>query len=45
LVILKLDIVLLETVKDHFVLVVNENFEGILHELSANIFNFRWKGS
>ncbi len=42
---LDLDKVLLETVKSEFALVVNEDLEGIYHELATDVLNFLGHGS
>ncbi len=44
LVFFKFHVVLLESVKSQFTLVINENFERILHELSAYSFDLIWHG-
>ena len=42
---LDLDEILLETVKSEFALVVNEDLEGIYHELATDVLNFLGHGS
>lgn len=42
LVVLKLQVVLLQTVKSKFTLVINKDFKLILHEFSANVLDILW---